>query len=431
MDCIDGFDIRLEKDVFYPSETINGVVILETNAPLRLRGIRVFLRGRARVQWKVLKSGESKTLKDDQYLLDEKLLLWGCDRRDGGDDEETAQILPRGTHEFSFGFRFPATQMPSSLETKAGTVRYYVKVIVDVPYASSPQGIKYFTLIGPHIDCMEEKYLDHQIRCFGCCKRGVIALRAVLERSAYCCGEVLRLRLQMENRQHFPAIVCVRLIQHLEYRIDRGVIGTVADAKNIQSTAFEWRSFPIGEHSQFRLDAGQEPSLKIPVLPPTMVGFCRLLQLYYVLRLHVEGASRKMSVPKAPPSPAASLADAGSAALEMDFPLTIATVPFRPGHSQLYSVGYDFCVDHMETGKYISPEFRLGQVWDGRTEGEKDFVDDVVLYRPVYVKVLDRTPNSASGKQKEGLPPQNGANAKKEMNNNLLLSNFPHIENGN
>jgi len=30
---------------------------------------------------------------------------------------------------------------------------------MDIPYASSPQGIKYFTIIGPHIDCMDERYL--------------------------------------------------------------------------------------------------------------------------------------------------------------------------------------------------------------------------------------------------------------------------------
>uniref|UniRef100_A0A183C351 Arrestin_N domain-containing protein n=1 Tax=Globodera pallida TaxID=36090 RepID=A0A183C351_GLOPA len=392
----------------------------------------------------MLKSGESRTLKDDQYLLDEKLLLWGRDRHDGGvgtnaDDEDAqSQILPRGTHEFSFSFRLAGTQMPSSLETKAGTVRYYVKVIVDVPFASSPQGLKYFTLIGPHIDCMEEKYLtllsaqDHRIRCFGCCKRGVVALRAALERSAYCCGEVLRLRLQLENRQYFPAVVCVSLIQHLEYRIDRGVAGTVSDTKSVQSTAFDWRSPLIQQHSQYRLEPGQEHALRVPVLPPTM--------LYYVLRLHVEEGGRKVSVlnmATAPPSSAATPSGAGNAALEMDFPLTVATVPFRPGHSQLYSVGYDFCVDHVETGKYISPEFRLGQVWDGRADGEKDFVDDVVLYRPVYVKVLDRTPNVAPFKTRESLPPlpppslqhlPNGANANHETNH--PPTNFPPIENG-
>jgi len=34
-----------------------------------------------------------------------------------------------------------------------------VQVTVDIPYASPPQGMKYFTIIGPHIDCMDEHYL--------------------------------------------------------------------------------------------------------------------------------------------------------------------------------------------------------------------------------------------------------------------------------
>lgn len=175
MDSINSFDIRLEKDVYYPGEPLNGVVIIDLMEPIKLRGIRVFLRGRARVQWKVLKSGESKTLKDDQYLLDDKALLWGRERQQQQQtfdelDETTSiesdliqqqqtQILPKGLHELAFNFSLPPTQLPCSLETKAGTIRYYVKVLVDMPYASSPQGIKYFTLIGPHIDCLEEKYL--------------------------------------------------------------------------------------------------------------------------------------------------------------------------------------------------------------------------------------------------------------------------------
>ena len=33
------------------------------------------------------------------------------------------------------------------------------QVTIDIPYASPPQGMKYFTIIGPHIDCMDEQYL--------------------------------------------------------------------------------------------------------------------------------------------------------------------------------------------------------------------------------------------------------------------------------
>ncbi|RCN27327.1 hypothetical protein ANCCAN_26940 [Ancylostoma caninum] len=75
-------------------------------------------------------------------------------------------------------------------------------VIIDIPYASSPQGIKYFTIIGPHIDCMEEKYLsalsgqDRKTTCCWCCRRGALALRVVLDRTAYVCGENIRVRAQ-------------------------------------------------------------------------------------------------------------------------------------------------------------------------------------------------------------------------------------------
>lgn len=39
--------------------------------------------------------------------------------------------------------------------------------------------------------------------------------------------------------------------------------------------------------------------------------------------------------------------------------------------------------DHVEGGIYISPEFQLGQVYDGAA----DVMEDVILYRPVYVCV--------------------------------------------
>ncbi|GFU93410.1 arrestin_N domain-containing protein [Trichonephila clavipes] len=68
-------------------------------------------------------------------------------------------ILPRGRHSFPFRFQLPESALACSFESRSCTVRYYVKVTVDIPYASPPQGMKYFTVIGPHIDCMDEQYL--------------------------------------------------------------------------------------------------------------------------------------------------------------------------------------------------------------------------------------------------------------------------------
>ncbi|KHJ98265.1 arrestin domain protein [Oesophagostomum dentatum] len=251
MDYISSFDIRLAKDIYYAGERISGNVLLENTENIKIKGIRVLLRGKVHATLKVVKSGERRTIKDDQYVLDEKLLIWGKDKNE---DSDVVPILARGMHQFPFAFDLPQSTLPCSLESRHGTIRYYIKVIIDIPYASSPQGIKYFTIIGPHIDCMEEKYLgalsgqDRKTTCCWCCRRGALALRVVLDRTAYVCGENIRIRAQ------------------------------------------------------------------------------------------------KVS---------------------------------------------DFCANHVEGGKYVSPEFRLGQVYDGEIN-EEGREEEVVLYRPVYAKIAER-----------------------------------------
>lgn len=74
--------------------------------------------------------------------------------------------MPRGDHKFPFEFELPECALPCSFESRIGTIRYYLRVIIDIPYASPPQGLKYFTVIGPHIDCMEDKYLVSTFLCF-------------------------------------------------------------------------------------------------------------------------------------------------------------------------------------------------------------------------------------------------------------------------
>lgn len=39
--------------------------------------IRVVLRGKAHTEWKVMVSGERRTVKDDQYFIDDRAMIWG------------------------------------------------------------------------------------------------------------------------------------------------------------------------------------------------------------------------------------------------------------------------------------------------------------------------------------------------------------------
>lgn len=136
MDYIREFDIKLEKEMFYAGEILAGFVILDTVENFKLRGkysyfifigikahtkytiwgrawvghvssklneeeqkcplvfkpatniqkigfygtfsaIRVVLRGKAHTEWKVMVSGERRTVKDDQYFIDDRAMIWG------------------------------------------------------------------------------------------------------------------------------------------------------------------------------------------------------------------------------------------------------------------------------------------------------------------------------------------------------------------
>lgn len=103
MDNINEFDIRLEKEFYYAGETIRGHVILHTTENFKLRckynnfyskiifqkfffyykiqkhflAVRISLRGQAHAEWKIMVSGDRRNVKNDQYFVDERIIVWG------------------------------------------------------------------------------------------------------------------------------------------------------------------------------------------------------------------------------------------------------------------------------------------------------------------------------------------------------------------
>ncbi|GAV03900.1 hypothetical protein RvY_14266-2 [Ramazzottius varieornatus] len=383
MDYIRRFDIQLDREYVYPGQYLTGHVILDNRDNIKMRNIRATLRGRAHVEWKVMKSGERRTVKDDQYFLDDKMLIWGTE-----ETEESIPILPRGHHQLPFRFFVPeaSTQvLPCSFESKAGNIRYYIKVTIDIPYASPPQGIKYFTVITPTIDCNEDKYMipviaqDVKVLCCFCCRRGPISLNCTLPRTAYCCGESLQLHCDVNNQSNESAQLRIQLYQYVEYFIDRGPLGVGKDIHHLilqhvgsdiePDSDVRFSSSPVTS-SVIPTDTKEKTSkLIIPVCPPTLIGMCRLIQIYYVLKVCVV------------------MKNSGED-LHMEFPITIGTKPPRDRSLGVAPpVSYDVAADYVEGGMYISPEFQVGQVYDGSYVTPEGGSDDIILYRPVYVNV--------------------------------------------
>lgn len=340
----------------------------------------MILRGKAHAEWKVVLSGDRRTVKDDQYFVDERQVIWGEKNL-----ESTVPILPRGHHTFPFRFTLPESALPCSFESRPCTVRYYIKVTVDIPYASPPQGMKYFTVVGPHIDCMDEQYLkplaavERSNRCACCCgliaTGGDLTLRCTLERSAYVCNESLRLKASIDNGGNESVRLLVRLVQYCEYFIERGVLGLSKDAQHL---VLEYRGSPVKGGSRAKWDSAN--SLVLPVMPTTLVGVCRLIQIYYVLKVSLESCDKQQQL------------------VHVNFPITVATVPFRiPNSETSPHIRYETAAAHVEGGNYIGPEFLLGQVYDGISV--PDSSQPIVLYRPVYVCVTKERENQHNAQQ--------------------------------
>ncbi|VDM66658.1 unnamed protein product [Strongylus vulgaris] len=225
---------------------------------------------------------------------------------------------------------------------------------------------------------MEEKYLsalsgqDRKTTCCWCCRRGALALRVVLERTAYVCGENIRVRAQVENRQSTPQAILMKLIQHVEFFIDKGVLG---ESKSVTCLVFEHKSPLIAPNSQGKYDSTLEQPIRLPVVPPTLIGVCRLIQIYYILRICL-------------------VDEKGNECLHLEFPLTVATVPYRIPNAAQPPIDYDFCANHVEGGKYVSPEFRLGQVYDGEIEEGREEEVGFLKHRYLILSVAQISPSA-------------------------------------
>uniref|UniRef100_A0A182TPF1 Arrestin_N domain-containing protein n=1 Tax=Anopheles melas TaxID=34690 RepID=A0A182TPF1_9DIPT len=158
MDYIKELDIRLDKEHYYAGEVLSGRVIMHTTENFKLKSIRLLLRGKAHVEWKVFVSGDKRThklpqctaascktlwschyeagkftlgsdgdeVKDDQVYIDERAVIWG--ERAGEGLDVTVPVLVRGQHQFPFRFNIPETNLPCSFESRACYIRYFVKV---------------------------------------------------------------------------------------------------------------------------------------------------------------------------------------------------------------------------------------------------------------------------------------------------------------
>ncbi|GAB1599219.1 hypothetical protein Ahia01_000199100 [Argonauta hians] len=326
-------------------------------------------------------SDDEKTVQQSHYYIDDKKILWGKE----GNEKGSAEVITRGHHQYPFQFQLPESTLPCSFESRLGTVRYSLKLFIHLPYDSPPQGVKYFTIIGPQMDYMVDKYLTpHHVHdekhksCF-CCGTGPLVLNATLDRSVYCCGENIQLKAEIQNNSNENVWLVCTFIQYGEFFINKGIVST--QCRDVSYQVFQIESQVVAPSTVTTLN-NLSPQLQVPSMPPTMINVCSCVELFYSLKvfLHMEKSGDIFHI---------------------EFPITIGTVPFHVPNSPPPPITYQKAVSHVEGGNYVSSKFLLGGVYTGCITDLTH--EQMVLYQPVYVcvqhtKIENSSPDDKSNK---------------------------------
>ena len=178
-----------EHAVFFAGQTVSGRVMCHNSQTYKIRsiffklyiyyifwsvdnfnyaGIKMKIKGSCNVDWSEREQAEDRRFLSSEDYFEQKFNLFSqgkycfCDKLkicvhlifkicywfipfiySVGDEHE----LQSGEHSFPFSFLLPQ-ELPSSFEGQSGSVRYYTKAVVDIPWGVDLECKKMFSIIG-------------------------------------------------------------------------------------------------------------------------------------------------------------------------------------------------------------------------------------------------------------------------------------------
>ncbi|CAD5118681.1 unnamed protein product [Dimorphilus gyrociliatus] len=294
------------KTVYHPGERVHGQCIVDIKGEMRMRALRIFMRGVAKVHWTESRSTGTRLgsytehYKAEVEYFFKRLVLFDGDRG----------TLNEGRHEFDFSFEVPLDRtISTSFEGKHGSIRYWLKAEMDKPWALNHKTKRAFTVISP-IDINRSEFqipvensAEKRLCCW-LCTSGPVSITARTDRRGYCPGESIAIWAHFENHTSRTVIPYATLHQTQTFY--------ATGKSRVRATKFTvLTGLPVAAGSRATWDA---QLLKIPAVSPSIVNCCLIKVEYYVkVAVHIPGAYN----------------------LALNLPITIGTVPHRSGRLPL------------------------------------------------------------------------------------------------
>ena len=90
-----------------------------------------------------------------------------------------------------------------------------------------------------------------------------------------------KFRLEMVIPHNKNMYICIFCLQHVEFRINKGVLGLT---KEIHHKIWEFKGPTVSPHTTKGFHDFHK-LLQVPVMPPTLADVCKVIELYYVLKV--------------------------------------------------------------------------------------------------------------------------------------------------
>ncbi|XP_038067982.1 arrestin domain-containing protein 3-like [Patiria miniata] len=326
MGAVKAFDVFLddELEVYHIGESMKGRVVVSLTKDLAMKGIRVSLKGEIRTQWREKirsATGQKRAgtcLRGAEQFMFDRATVWGKEL--DSDDDSEIPLLQAGSHSFPFQFHLPTQpNLACSFECdRIACIRYFVQANMDISWAVDPVAERYFSFIGSPINCNLPKFLKvvhatdrKTIRC--CCRSsGPIALKAEMQRSAYCPGEFVNIRTRLDNNSANTMKLGVRFVQNISLVAENPKRRTKTGSYEILC----YTSPAVLPDQEYILETAR--MLQIPIVPYTIAS--RLIQVAYLIEVFLMVDDKQ--------------------ALEIYFPITVGNVPYKDSSNRPKQISY-------------------------------------------------------------------------------------------
>nr|XP_023676389.1 arrestin domain-containing protein 3-like [Paramormyrops kingsleyae] len=190
------YDAVNEGKTFSSGDMLSGRVLLVLSRETKIKGLRVKMKGKAKVHWREFKDKTCEHYKSkEKYFKLEQLVI----------GQEKDIVLAAGSHVFPFTFQIPEGDMPCSFKGDHGKVKYKLEAKLSRSWRLPSNAASAFTFVSMPVMSLLQLALLMSPQHGTVTKKmslftsGNAAINVNIERTAYWPGEELKVTVYVQN----------------------------------------------------------------------------------------------------------------------------------------------------------------------------------------------------------------------------------------